>query len=86
MSYIRNPFQDYYLVINGRFFLRLLKELPEMFGLPAKSVLKKVSAVSNAHCIYLIFDKTILPSIKDCERDKTSQNESQHIMYKITGP
>ena len=57
-----------------------------MFGLPAKSVLKKVSAVSNAHCIYLIFDKTILPSIKDCERDKTSQNESQHIMYKITGP
>ena len=36
------------LVIDGMFFLRLLKELPEKFGLLAKSVLKKVCAVSNA--------------------------------------
>ena len=74
------------LVIDGMFFLRLLKELPEKFDLLAKSVLKKVCAVSNAYRMDLIFDKTILPSIKDCERDKRSQNESRHIMYEITGP
>ena len=34
----------------------------------------------------MIFDKTILPSIKDCETDKICQNESWHIMYEITGP
>ena len=44
------------LVIDGMFFLRLLKELPETFGLLAKSILKKVYAVSNAHRIDLIFD------------------------------
>ena len=74
------------LVIDGMCFLRLLKELPETFGLLVKSILKKLCAVSNAHRIDLIFDKTILPSIKDCERDKRCQNESRHIMYEITGP
>ena len=41
---------------------------------------------SNAHCIGLIFDKIILPSIKECERDYRCQNESRHIRYEITGP
>ena len=27
-----------------------------------------------------------MPPIKDCERDKRFQNESQNIMYEITGP
>ena len=67
------------------FFMQLLKELPEKFGLLAKSTLKKICAISNSHHIYLIFDKTILPPIKDCERDKRCQNESQNIMYEITG-
>ena len=57
-------------------FLQLLKEFPETFGLLAKSILKKVCAVSNAYHIVLIFDKTILPAIKDCKRDKRCQNES----------
>ena len=55
------------------FFMRLLKELQETFGLLAKSILKKVCAVSNAHRIDLIFDKTILSSIEDCERDKDAK-------------
>ena len=67
-------------------FLRLLKELPETFGLLAKSILKKLCAVSNSYRIVLIFDKTILPAIKDCKRDKRCQNESWHIKYQITGP
>ena len=74
------------LVIDGMFFLWLLKELSGAFGLLAKSILKKVRAVSNAHRIDLIFHKTILPSIKDCEKDNRCQNESRHIMYEITGP
>ena len=57
-------------------FLRLLKELPETFGLLAKSILKKLCAVSNSYRIVLIFDKTILPAIKDCKRDKRCQKES----------
>ena len=74
------------LVIDDMFFLRLLKELPETFGLLAKSILKEVCAVSNAHRIDLIFDKTILQSIHDSERDKRYQNESRQIMYETTGP
>ena len=61
------------LVIGGMFFMRLLKELQETSGLLAKSILKKVCAVSDAHRIDLIFDKTILPSIEDCERDKDAK-------------
>ena len=35
------------------------KKLPETFGSPVKSILKKVGVVSNAHHINLVFDKTI---------------------------
>ena len=55
------------LVIDGMFFLQLPIALPEIFGLLANSVLKKVCSVSNAYRMDLIFDKTIWPSIKDCE-------------------
>ena len=58
------------LVIDGLFFLRPLKDLPETFGLLAKTILKKIYVLSNDHCIDSIFDKTILPSIIDCERWK----------------
>ena len=34
----------------------------------------------------MIFDKAILPSIKDCGRDKRYQNENRQILYQITGP
>ena len=80
------PFNTDTLVTDGMLFLRRLKELPETFGLPANSILKKVCAVSNDHRIDLIFDKTVLLSIKDCKRDKRCQNESRHIMYEIIGP
>ena len=74
------------LVIDGMFFLQLPIALPEIFGLLANSVLKKVCSVSNAYRMDLIFDKTIWPSIKDCEWDKRCQNENRHIIYEITGP
>ena len=53
------------LVIDDMFFLRLLKELPETFGRLAKSILKEVCAVSNAHRIDLIFDKTIFMTMRE---------------------
>ena len=65
------------LVIDGVFFLQLLKELPETFGLLVKSVLKKVCAVINAYRKDLIFDKTILSSIKDCERDNAKTKDAK---------
>ena len=65
------------LVIDGMFFLQLLKELPETFGLLVKSVLKKVCAVINAYRKDLIFDKTILSSIKDCERDNAKTKDAK---------
>ena len=33
-----------------------------------------------------MFDETILPSIKDCEKDKRCQNENREILYEITEP
>ena len=74
------------LAIDGTFFLQLLKELPETFGLLSKSILKKVCALSVAHRIDLIFGKTILPFIKYFKRGKICQNENRQIMYEITGP
>ena len=49
----------------------------------AKSLLKKKCAVSNDYRINLIFDETILPSIKDCERDpkvKTYKKMTKQIL------
>ena len=47
-----------------------------MFGLLAKSILKKVCPVSIARGMELIFDKTILPFVKDCERGKICQKKN----------
>ena len=38
----------------------------------------------NKKAIHLVFDKTISPSVKDCERDKRSDNRA--AAYHITGP
>ena len=39
------------LVTDGAFFLRLLKEIPETFGLLAMSTLKKVCGASNVYLL-----------------------------------
>ena len=63
------------------FLLRLLKELSE--NASKVTFKKEISAVSNDYRINLIFDETILPYIKDCERDskvKTYKEMTKQIL------
>ena len=70
-------------VIDGLFFLHFLIDLPTNFGSIASFILHQVCK-QKGHTIHLVFDKTISPSIKDCERDKRSDNRA--AAYHITGP
>ena len=76
------PFNTDTLVTDGMLFLRRLKELPEIFGLLGNSILKKVCAVSNDHRIDLIFDKTVLPSIKDLREIKDAKMKADILCMK----
>lgn len=69
-------------IIDGMFFLHLFVDLPSTFGSVASYILRRVCK-QKGNEIHLVFDKTIKPSIKDCERDKRSENRS--IAYQITG-
>ena len=41
-----------------------------------------MSAVSNTHCIDFISDKTILPSVKDCEKNKRQKMKTGRLCMK----
>ena len=71
-------------LLMGCFFLHLLVYLPVLFGEVARFMLKKICK-QKAKVIYLVFDKTDSPSIKDCERDKRADDD-RDIAYQITGP
>ena len=69
-------------IIDGMFLLHLLDSLPSTFGGVARYLLKQVCKHKGIE-IHLVFDKTISPSIKDCERDKRSAE--RRTAYQITG-
>ena len=79
----RNPHNIDIRIIDGMFFLHLFVELPPTFGALAILILKQVCK-QKGNEIHLIFDKTISPSIKDCERNKRGDNRT--VAYQIIGP
>ena len=56
-------------IIDGMFFLHLFVNLPATFGALATLIFKQVCK-QKGNEIHLVFDKTISPSIKDCDRNK----------------
>ena len=73
------------IIVDGMFFLHLLADLPSTFGLVAKFIFQRICSM-KADRIDMVFDKTITPSIKDCERDKRCEEVDRNAMYEITGP
>ena len=67
------------------FFLYLWKDLPATFGTTASFLLIKAFAKKGKN-IHLVFTKTVLPSIKDCERDSRSGYQERDSQNQITGP
>ena len=70
-------------IIDGMFFMHLFINLPSKFGDAAKCILQQLCKQA-AKEIHLVFDKTISPSIKDCERSIRGHNRES--MFQITGP
>ena len=58
-------------IIDGMFFFHLLYQPPSTFAGLADHLLRQVCKQRGTE-IHLVFDKTILPSIKDVERNKRS--------------
>ena len=69
-------------VIDGMFFFHLLYQPSPTFAGLADHLLRQVCKQRETE-IDLVFDKTILPSIKDNERSKRSNQ--QGMAYQITG-
>ena len=67
------------------FFLSLWKDLPATFGTTASFLLIKAFAKKGKN-IHLVFTKTVLPSIKDCERDSRWGYQERDSQNHITGP
>ena len=70
-------------IIDGMFFLHLFPDLPSTFGFVASHILRQICR-QKGNEIHIIFDETISPSIKDCERTKRAVRRS--TAYQITGP
>ena len=71
-------------IIDAMFFLHLQSNLPETFGAVSRYIFKAICS-TNSKTIHFVFDKTISPSIKDCERDSRTTNRKM-AMYHIIGP
>ena len=70
-------------IIDGMFFFHLLYQPPSTFARLADHFLRQVCKQRGTE-IRLVFDKTILPSIKDAERNKRSNQRG--MAYQITEP
>ena len=71
-------------VVDGYFFLHLMKDLPTMWSRAAREILLRLCRFP-ARRIDLVFDLVSSPSIKDCERDRRS-NEERSAPFRIFGP
>ena len=72
------------VVIDGNFFLHLFVDLPSTIGQTATTILKKICSTYNSDNIHLVFDKMVIPSIKDLEHQ--SRNSVDNEEYIISGP
>ena len=69
--------------IDDMFFFHLLYQPPSTFADLAGHLLRQVCKQRGTE-FHLAFDKTILPSINDAERNKRSNQRG--MVYQITGP
>ena len=69
-------------IIDGMFFFHLLYQPPSTFADLADHLLRQVCKLRGTE-IYLVFDKTISPCIKDAERNRSNQRS---MAYQITRP
>ena len=60
------------MIIDAMFFLDLLVDPPSPFGLIARYILGRIWSTTSRD-IRFDFDKTIHPSIKDCEKEMLDQ-------------
>ena len=72
-------------IIDAMFFLHQWKDLPAAFGIIARFLLIKAFAQKGDN-IHPLFDKVVLPSTKDCERDSRSGYQERGSQYQITRP
>ena len=79
-----NPTHIDTTIIDAMFFLHLQFDLPSTFGEISHYLFKKICQ-NKSKVIHFVFDKTISPSIKDCERDKRMGN-GRTSSYFISGP
>ena len=79
-----NPTRVDCTIIDAMFFLHLQFDLPTTFGEISQYLLKKICQ-TKSDTIHFVFDKTVSPSIKDCERDKRMIN-GRTSLYHIAGP
>ena len=70
-------------IIDAMFFLHLQFDLPATFGEISQYLFKKI-CYTKSEVIHFVFDKTVSPSIKDCERDSRMIN-GRTSLYQITG-
>lgn len=71
-------------IVDGFFFLHLLKDLPMTWGKLARVILMKICQYA-AKRVDLVFDRVTSPSIKDVERDRRSDSD-RNSSFKISGP
>jgi hypothetical protein len=71
-------------IIDAMFFLHLQFDLSTTFGEISQYLFKKICQ-TKSDTIHFVFDKTVSPSIKDCERDKRMTN-GRTSLYHIAGP
>ena len=79
-----NPSSIDSTIIDAMFFLHLQFDMPTTFGEISQYLFKK-TCQTKSDIIHFVFDKTVSPSIKDCERDKRMIN-GRVSTYHITGP
>lgn len=73
------------VLVDGFFFLHLLKDPPQTFEGLARFILSKICALKGKE-IHLVFDKIVTPSLKDVERDRRISTDLREENYIITGP
>ena len=69
-------------IIDAMFFLYLQSNLPETFGAVSRYIFKAICS-TNSKTIHFVFDKTISPSLKDCERDCRTTNRKMAMYHSI---
>ncbi|KAG5883098.1 hypothetical protein JTB14_010468 [Gonioctena quinquepunctata] len=71
------------VLIDGFFFLHLMKYVPVTFANMSKKCLQSILKF-NAQEIVIVFDRYFTPSIKDCEHALRGNSENRD--YNISGP